>query len=790
MAGNIVFTISLLTKNSFTDHTDFASVPSTSKKREHDENVDSPIPSKKITVLQDITIPATSDTRTPSTVECREVQQSFQSSVETQTTKVISSHTPRMLKLKKKIVVLQAENKKLKKELEEVVEPSEEHFFQLAEKYLTPEIARFIRAQVNLNKTNKFGRRYTEEFKRFALTIYFLGPRCYIYLQSIFLLPSTRSLSSFVEKIKFSAGYNKVLFDILKLKVQHMNSQDRFCTICIDEMSIKTNLFYNYASDEVIGLEDNGSTKSVIPASSAAVLMVCGLKAKWKQPIAYVLSSTGYDANDMKSLLDIIVKELANVGLKVVGLVSDMGSNVLELAEGLGVTQNNSKIILGGQQMFYFFDACHLIKAVRNNLLMNEFAWEDKSTSWKYIELFYGKDKSMMNRLAPKLTKSHLEPTNFEKMKVKLATQVISNTVAASLETYVHLKELPETAMATVELIAKFDKLFDIFNSSTLSSPKKFNNPFKGDTYQLNFLKEMKIYLQQLKVYKGLKRIKVKFINCWIISINSLIGLWELLQSEGFSFLFTRKITQDSLENFFGRIRQQSGNAINPTPIQFTRAFRKLFILNYIHSKSMNCEKDFGVFLTSLSDFNFQNSNNDLLMDNQIKCDSQNVENFRIEKCDYQEKPLPEQNAFKYVAGYLIHQCLKIHSCPTCEHFSRENDDCDESNLFIHLKAYDNDEHVFGGLKNPDETFYHFIYILEKIFFLNIEKCITNSPANHIFNLYKSIPKFNHPCENFPYVYLMKLFLRLRIYYVMKKSNSNFRTVPKKNRKLSILMNL
>ncbi|KAG5862114.1 hypothetical protein JTB14_030216 [Gonioctena quinquepunctata] len=103
--------------------------------------------------------------------------------------------------------------------------------------------------------------------------------------------------------------------------------------------------------------------------------MVCGLEAKWKQT---VLSSTGYDANDMKSLLDIIVNELGNVGLKVFGLISDMGSNVLELAEGLGVTQNNSKIVLGGQQMFWFFDTCHLIKAVRNNLLMNEFAWEDK----------------------------------------------------------------------------------------------------------------------------------------------------------------------------------------------------------------------------------------------------------------------------------------------------------------------------------------------------------------------------------------------------------------------------
>lgn len=40
----------------------------------------------------------------------------------------------------------------------------------------------------------------------------------------------------------------------------------------------------------------------------------------------------------------------------------------------------------------------------------------------------------MQNLPASKLTKNHIHPTNFQKMKVKLASQVLSKTVASSIE--------------------------------------------------------------------------------------------------------------------------------------------------------------------------------------------------------------------------------------------------------------------------------------------------------------------------------------------------------------------
>lgn len=76
-------------------------------------------------------------------------------------------------------------------------------------------------------------------------------------------------------------------------------------------------------------------------------------------------------------------------------------------------------------------------------------------------------------------------------------------------------------------------------------------------------------------------------------------------------------------------------------------------------------------------------------------------------------------------------------------------------------------------------------------FFENIEKYIVDQNVGHkLFEIMKQIPQLLHPCPHFPHEYLQKFFIRFRIFYVLKYSNRDFKTVSKKNRKLCILMNL
>lgn len=544
-------------------------------------------------------------------------------------------------------------------------------------------------------------------------------------------------------------------------------------------MSIKANLYYNISRDEIVGFEDNGENKTLKPASSATVFMVRGLKANWKQAIAYLFSQTNYSAQDMLFLINKIVKWLSFIGLDVVCLITDMGSNCIELSKVLGVTSENTKIVVGEKEMFFYFDPPHLIKALRNNLIQCELRWDAQKASWRDIESFYESDIKRNNRLAPKLTKCHIQPTSFEKMRVKFATQIISSTVAASLETYVSLGALPLEAMGTAYLLDKFDKCFDIFNSSTFDTPKLHSKPFQGNSMQNEFLSEMIYFLSKLAVYNRStgKRVNVKFIKCWTISIKSLIHLWPNLEQKGFKFILTRRLNQDCVENYFGYIRKQHGNTVNPTPIQFSRGFKKSFITAYIHTADMNCIEDFDTVVTEISDFSSSNSSPFLIQSDIIS--SENKISMKLDNCDYYHLSLPEQNAFKYVCGYLISKCLKIHLCDTCTQFSQQNEKLDNTNLFIHYKAYkSNETQPFGSLKTPHGSFYAFIYQLEQIFFNNIEEHLLDNPGKNMFALFKKV-EYKHPCPNFPFIYLVKLYTRLRIYYLLKHSNSDFRNTSK-----------
>lgn len=275
--------------------------------------------------------------------------------------------------------------------------------------------------------------------------------------------------------------------------------------------------------------------KSFKPALNACVVMVRGIYNKWKLPIAYYFPHTTCRASDLKDIVgkcEAIAEHRLECG--------DMGSTNIKLSNMLLVSPEKPYFHVDSQKVFFLFDSPHLMKATRNNLLTNIFHWDaQKQTSWKYIQQFYNSDKSLANRLAPKLTEAHIHPTNREKMKVHLATQVLSAIVAAGLATYVSLNALPSDAMWTFEFIERFDKLFHICNSSSLSRGKEFNRAFKVAPQQIQFLDESLTFLSQMRVINPTGTDitgTIKSLQCWKVSIQGIKQLWELLKEKGYSF--------------------------------------------------------------------------------------------------------------------------------------------------------------------------------------------------------------------------------------------------------------
>jgi len=143
---------------------------------------------------------------------------------------------------------------------------------------------------LNKDKNTK-GRRFSNELKQFALTIYFLGPSVYHLLHDHFSFPSIRTLRKITSKYEFQPGLNDYMFDFLSFKTKNFSYDMLNCILCADEMSIKTNLFYNLSNDQIIGFNQSPSLKTYDPAKHALVLMIRGINYSWKQPIAYYLIS-------------------------------------------------------------------------------------------------------------------------------------------------------------------------------------------------------------------------------------------------------------------------------------------------------------------------------------------------------------------------------------------------------------------------------------------------------------------------------------------------------------------
>ena len=173
-------------------------------------------------------------------------------------------------------------------------------------------------------------------------------------------------------------------------------------------------------------------------------------------------------------------------------------------------------------------------------------------------------------------------------MKVKYAAQIFSNRVAAGMCTQISSDFLPTEAVGTIDFIDHFDKLFDILNSSNVNNPKEYGKVFIGDK-QMQFLQNTLSFLKSIKVINdNNKYVKLKCFDCWQITIKSTIQLWTTLKNYNLPYLRIRRLNQDSVENFFGSVRKQGGNCLNPTPIQFKRAFKKLFntkLLEYSETK-------------------------------------------------------------------------------------------------------------------------------------------------------------------------------------------------------------
>ena len=196
-------------------------------------------------------------------------------------------------------------------------------------------------------------------------------------------------------------------------------------------------------------------------------------------------------------------------------------------------------------------------------------------------DLFYSDQEFALHTL-PKLTLDHIVLTSFSKMKVKLAVQVLSKSVAIALR-----ETAKEDVTGTAEFCEMMNGFFDCTNVRSLTEHARKKNAFikpyeSAEDERLTWLKD--VFLKYLESWRQstLERegeytpderqkmfLSVQTYEGLKIAVYSHIDAIRFLLSKGFKFVLSERFMQDVLEDYFGHQRDKGRRSDNPTAQQF-----------------------------------------------------------------------------------------------------------------------------------------------------------------------------------------------------------------------------
>uniref|UniRef100_A0A2H8TGP6 THAP domain-containing protein 9 n=1 Tax=Melanaphis sacchari TaxID=742174 RepID=A0A2H8TGP6_9HEMI len=360
------------------------------------------------------------------------------------------------------------------------------------------------------------GKNITPELRKFALTLHYYSPSAYLYIRKIFskALPDISTIRKWYTTINGLPGLTRESFQAISIKVNEMKNigKQLYGCLIIDEMSIKQHVQWTGSRHQgYVDYGQGGGTDSMdnLPyAKDVFVIMVVGLNTHWKVPIAYYLVN-GISAEEKSNIINSCLHQLHETGIIIKTITFDGAANNMSMASLLGANLNyadlkpNFKHPLTEDNVHIVLDPCHMVKLIRNclgdwGLLFDK---NNKPIKWIYFKHLVDMQNVTGLHAATKIRTRHIH-YHREKMKVRLATQVFSNSVADALEYCCKdLKnKLFENAEATIEFCRRINNIFDLLNSRNFLSKSPFNKPLSDNFLNLNiFIDESIDYLNGIQ---------------------------------------------------------------------------------------------------------------------------------------------------------------------------------------------------------------------------------------------------------------------------------------------------
>ena len=332
-------------------------------------------------------------------------------------------------------------------------------------------------------------------------------------------------------------------------------------------------------------------------ATHCLVYYVRGVASDLKFCLSYFATSGAIATQIMSTFWTAVSILELEVGLRVIAAVSDGAApnrsfyrihlEMDETNETDFVYRVRNVFATDDRYIYFFADAPHLLKTLRNAIYHSgdgkgrRMLWNHGIIIWEYFTKLVFDEMSNGLKLLPKLTLEHVKLNPYSIMTVRLAAQIMSESVSNVLYTY-----YPKETHLAAEFCKNVDKFFDCANTRNqtegMRKRKEFLQPFTSvKDVRFEWLKDFLGYFEKWReniknrdgnftaserdrmfipwqTYQGLK-----------ITVHSIIECTKYLLSNGMEFVLTERFNQDVVEEFFGRQRSLGRRNDNPTLYQF-----------------------------------------------------------------------------------------------------------------------------------------------------------------------------------------------------------------------------
>lgn len=719
--------------------------------------------------------------------------------------------------LRKTIFNLRREVKSVRKHASNKLEP----FKDFDE--LSPFVQEFFSVVLKYFKTGR-PKRYSPEMRQFALMLHYYSPTGYNYVRDKFMscLPCDQTIRNWYRTVDGEPGYSDSALNALQTLQQQTPYQIVGC-LSVDGMHLRKHLQCNGSS--TVGYVDFGGvieTDKRQMANEALNIMFVGMNVAVKQPLGYFLIN-GVGSRQLNSLIAIGRQLVYDCGIVSATVAYDGLSSNFGMSKTLGCDWTDPYDIQS-EMLFNDLpfktwavpDMPHMIKLWRNTF--HDFGGflsgsdSNKKIEWKFVKSLFDYQSKLHLHMGNKLRKLHVNYKN-QIMKVYLATQLFSNSVADAIETCDKSFELPDFRWSetTVKFLRIMNDLFDIFNSTDMKQ-SGYKQPLHRENYEfiVKRLEEIRLYILHLKQFDGTPMYSSSRntpVIGVLVLINSLKEIYKeyVEDKKLLTFVPTYKANQDNLEILHCTMRSHSGYNSNPTCVQYRSAFKKALIHGQLTAKKTgNCIplEDIRILhatskLASLSPIQDFIANIDASED---ELDGV-VSSVLMERCVNNNDLDAYVNIIAYISGFVSKRASGVIKCDTCVSALITDDENDSEFFIIHNKRRGNlflpSRSVREICSIADKTFNHSLKIsggtmlnveftIERLVLVVGKYCMDDrSLFSELENHFRICSKELH------YYVLIKtiatLYLKVRVHYLNKIVSANNGSRQKKRHETHFL---